>query len=275
MPELPEVETVARQLAPLLVGRRVRSIEVRDPLLGLTPPPPVAGRRIDQVFRLGKQVMIGFVHPRRADDRLWLAVHLRMTGRLLWLDAPPAAPADGRPAPLRALWRLDRGALMFHDTRRFGTIRVLDDPASARPEGLDPMTPEFTPESLRGLMRRSSQPVKCWLLRQDRLVGLGNIYASEALFVARIHPARPVGKLTARETARLHAAIRDVLERAIAAGGTTFSDFQNARGDIGNYQKNLMVYDHAGDPCPVCGTPIERIVQQQRSTFYCRRCQRA
>jgi formamidopyrimidine-DNA glycosylase len=273
MPELPEVETVVRQLAPLLVGRRIRSFDVYDPLLNFHRADLLAGRRVVALNRLGKQIVAQCGPATRNRNPLWLAVHLRMTGRLLWSDAP-VPRVNGRPAPLRAAWRLDRGALLFHDTRRFGTIRLYDRLDLAVPEGLDPTTDAFSVETFRSMLAVSRTPIKPWLLRQDRLVGIGNIYASEALFEAGIHPARPADSLKPSEIVRLRDAIRAVLDRAIAAGGTTFSDFQNVRGDVGNYQHNLQVYDLDGVPCPRCRRPIVRIVQMQRSTYFCPQCQR-
>ena len=281
MPELPEVETIVRQLTPRLTGRRVLRMEVLDPLLGTLETELVEGRVIGGLRRVGKQVGLALVAPRRADplrrlsaDRLereasWLLIHLRMTGRLTWekdVDGPPAPPA-------RARLRLDRGALLFRDVRRFGTLRVCRDWAEARPAGLDPLAPGLGARRLGQLLGGCPTPIKPWLMRQDRLVGLGNIYASEALFAARIHPARPAGSLTETEVTRLHRRLRAVLRRAIEMGGTSFSTFENALGRPGAYQERLGVYGRAGQPCPRCKTPIVRFVQQQRSTFFCPRCQ--
>jgi formamidopyrimidine-DNA glycosylase len=280
MPELPEVETIVRQLRPLLIGRRVVEFDVFDPLLGLKKPERLADRRVRSLFRSGKQIVMELGTGGGAKQPLWIAIHLRMTGRLLWREPGEAIGArkNGarkKPAvaPLRAVWRLDRGAVVFHDTRRFGTIRVLERVEQTESKGLDPTSTAFDARALAVLIGGARTPIKPWLLRQDKLVGIGNIYASEVLFEAGIHPARPAESLRPAEIASLREAIRAVLERAIAAGGTTFSDFQNARGDVGNYQKNLRVYDHEGDPCPQCARPIARIVQQQRATYYCDRCQ--
>ncbi len=264
MPELPEVETVSRQLAPLLVTRVVRSITILDPRLREAARDDLAGRPIRSVERLGKQVVIalGGANP------LWLAVHLRMTGRLQWLDAPPAARQH-----LRAIVALDRGVLVFVDPRRFGTLTWLDAPRALE-TGIDPTREAFTPECLAGLLRGSRQELKTWLLRQDRIVGLGNIYASEILDRARLHPSRPAGTLRAGEVLRLHAATCTVLAAAIENCGTTFSDFQDAHGVTGNYQQFLRVYGREGEPCARCGGSIRRTVQGQRSTYHCPRCVR-
>ena len=268
MPELPEVETVARQLAPLLHGRRIRAVEVLDPLLGEPPVAGLVGRRVDRVFRLGKQVVLALSRPRGDPAPLHLAFHLRMTGRLIW--APRHRQADH----LRARLTLSRGQLLFCDLRRFGTMRVLDDLRLIQPGGADPLCAGFRRELVTGLLRGSRQEIKTWLLRQDRIVGIGNIYASEILHLARIAPGRAAGSLRPREVERLHEATRQVLRRAVECCGTTFSDFQDARGLTGSYQRYLRVYGREGEPCPVCGRRVRRIIQQQRSTYCCTRCQR-
>jgi formamidopyrimidine-DNA glycosylase len=263
MPELPEVETIVRQLAPLVAGRRVRSIRVLDPKLTAAAREDLAGLPVTTVTRRGKRIVIAIGASAR------LAVHLRMTGRLVFV--PAGAPGARR--ALRATIDLDDGRVEFCDPRRFGTLEWIDGAADAEP-GLDPTGPGFTVGALRGLLRGARQPLKTWLLRQDRLAGLGNIYASEILHRARLSPFRAGGTLSVEETRRLHDATRAVLEDAIRNCGTTFSDFKDAHGVTGQYQQFLRVYDRAGQPCPACGTPIRRQVQQQRSTYWCPDCVR-
>jgi formamidopyrimidine-DNA glycosylase len=269
MPELPEVETVARQLGPLLVGRTVRRLEILDPLLRRGRAPAVAGRRVTGVTRSGKRVLVALSPRREGAEPLWLAVHLRMTGRLLW-----EAERGGARPHLRARFTLDRGELLFFDTRRFGTFAWYRAREEAEPAGLDPLSAQLTPERLRELLHGSTQGLKAWLLRQDRLAGLGNIYASEILHRARLSPFRAAGSVDRAETRRLYSATREILSRAIESCGTTFSDFQDARGLEGSYQRFLAVYDRSGQRCRRCRSAIERAVQQQRSTFYCPGCQR-
>lgn len=264
MPELPEVETIVRQVAPLLAGRRVELIQIFDSKLNFAPP--LGKFRIGRVTRIGKEAALELVAPGRPP--LWLLFHLRMTGRLLWAEN---ADAPGRP-PLRARIRLDRGALEFRDVRRFGTMRLADAPVAC--PGLDPTRPEFTARAFGKLLAGSSAPIKPWLMRQDRLAGIGNIYASEALLEARIDPRRPAASLSGDEIARLHRAVRSILIRAIRAGGTTISDYRDARGTAGGFANRLAVYGREGEPCPRCGAPIERVVQQQRSTYFCKACQK-
>ncbi len=274
MPELPEVETVARQLDPLISGRTVRTLRILDSLLGTLPTGRVRGSSVSRVFRLGKQVVLELERRTLCSPRLWLSVHLRMTGRLLW------EPGAGRPGPedqphLRARLVLEGGVVDFVDPRRFGVIRLAGTQEQLQPAGVDPTGRRFTRGLLRGLLEHSRQEIKPWLLRQDRLTGLGNIYASEILARARIHPARPAGSLDGAELRRLHAATVAILQRAIRHCGTTFSDFQDSRGDTGGFQRFLKVYGHENDPCRRCRTPVKRMVQQGRSTFFCPTCQPA
>jgi len=270
MPELPEVETVARQLAPRLRGRVVRRLTVHDPLLRAGRRPRLRGRVIADVSRSGKQVLISFSPAPGAPGRLWLAVHLRMTGRLAW----SAEPGRAERAHLRARLDLDRGALLFHDTRRFGTFSWYRFEEDARPAGIDPLSRGLTAARMAAMLRASRQSLKAWLLRQDRLVGLGNIYASEILHAARISPLRSTETLADEEVRALLRSTRRILRRAIENCGTTFSDFQDARGLTGSYQRYLAVYGRAGERCPRCGSLVRREVQHQRSTFFCPDCQR-
>jgi formamidopyrimidine-DNA glycosylase len=267
MPELPEVETVARQLAPRLAGRTVRRLRILDPRLRNGPLPPVAGREILRVSRSGKRVLFELGPTPRGARHLWLAVHLRMTGRLLFV-AQGSGPAEH----LRARFVLDRGQLLFVDARRFGTFAWYATRDEAIPGGIDPLDARLTPQGLADLLRGSRQPLKTWLLRQDRLTGLGNIYASEILHAARLSPFRRAGTLGPSDVRRLLAATRRILERAIRACGTTFSDFQDSNGVEGSFQRFLAVYDREGRPCRRCRTPVARVVQQQRSTYYCPCC---
>lgn len=267
MPELPEVETVARQLSSRVEGRVIRRLTILDDLLRRERTPPVAGREIVRVFRAGKQVIFELRHASRAD--LWLAVHLRMTGRLIYDEA-----CGTRIPHLRARMRLDRGCLIFVDPRRFGTFSWHRRHADLLPDAVEPLSRRLTARRLGELVAGSRSPIKTWLLRQDRLVGLGNIYASEILFEAGIAPDRPAGGLGDGELRDLTLAIKKILRSAIRHCGTTFSDFQDADGVEGSYQRFLRVYSRAGEACRRCGGTIERMVQQQRSTYSCRGCQR-
>ena len=270
MPELPEVETVARSLIDLVLGQKLIAARILDRERLSISQKRLLGRRISDVFRLGKSLLFEL---NRADGApLWLGVHLRMTGRILWCPKNDAVDLSH----VRAVFQLEKGQLAFQDIRRFGTLRIYDDLASAKPSGLDPTSSAFSAGALIFLLTKGSktQEIKPWLIRQDRLSGLGNIYASEILHWAEVAPSREIGSLKSEEIRRLYQAICDVLSAAISACGTTFSDFQNALGTVGSYQRYLRVYKREGEPCPKCGAAIVRIVQKQRSTFFCQRCQR-
>jgi formamidopyrimidine-DNA glycosylase len=205
-----------------------------------------------------------------------------MTGGVLPLQRPR------RPAPPRTRYgevathptvvlRLDGGTdLVFDDSRRFGTVQHLGRAAShARSAtfGPEPLGDDFTPEGLWQALRASRSPVRNWLLDQRRLAGVGNIYASEALFLAHVHPARRADSVKRDEAAALHRAIREVLAASIRSGGTTIRDYRNAAGGEGEYVRELRVYDREGSPCPRCSTPIRRLVLSNRSAFFCPTCQ--
>jgi formamidopyrimidine-DNA glycosylase len=273
VPELPEVETIRRQLAPHLEGRRLEALEVLDPRW-CEPAEPSAledaasGRAIQRVWRRGKYLVLeleGDVH---------LVMHLRMTGNLL-------LSSDGAEPPhLRARLLLDSGeAVMFVDVRRFGTGVVLlgsearDAYFDAR-LGVEPLSPDFTAAALRALARGRRAPVKAFLLTQERLAGVGNIYADEALFRARIHPLRPVGTLRRPQIEALRDAVVESLEAGIDAKGATIDDFRNADGAEGRFQDQFLVYGRADEPCVRCGTPIRKLRAAGRGTYVCETCQR-
>ena len=272
MPELPEVETIARGLGPRLRGRVVASVELlHRPLLRHGGPNALAalrGRAVLGVRRRGKMLLIELEGGRT------LVFHLKMTGQFLFES--PAAPRDKH---TRLVLRFEDGRdeLRFHDVRKFGFLLCLDgDPACAcrelaalGPEPLEIGLPDFAT-----LLRRRKARVKALLLDQTALAGIGNIYADEMLFEARIHPRTPASRLSRPAVARLHASMRRILTQAIADGGSTLQDFRDAEGHEGNYQESHMVYGRAGEPCPACGTPIRRIITAGRSTHFCPKCQR-
>jgi formamidopyrimidine-DNA glycosylase len=275
MPELPEVETIRRQLGRHLEGRVLERLEVLDPRWCEPAHPEeldqaVGGRRISAVGRRGKYLTLeleGDVH---------LAMHLRMTGTLLLVGE--REDRAGRPH-LRVRFRLDSGKrLLFCDVRRFGTGVVLlgeearDAYFDAR-LGVEPLGPEFTSDALRVLARGRRAPVKAFLLTQERLAGVGNIYADEALFRARIHPLRPVGTLKRPQLEALRGAVVESLEAGIDARGATIDDFRHADGARGSFQDRFLVHLREGEPCPRCGTPIRKLRAAGRGTYVCERCQ--
>jgi formamidopyrimidine-DNA glycosylase len=271
VPELPEVETLRRQLAPELEGRLIESVEIRDPRWTRPVSPAVLEAElrnavIERLGRAGKYLIWEL-----SGDR-YLLVHLRMTGALL-LDPP------GEPAHARALFSLSGGhRLVYDDPRRFGTAQLVHG-ARARDEflagrlGVEPLTPAFTAAHLRSIARGRTAPIKSFLLDQRRVAGVGNIYADEALFRAKIHPLRSAGRLTAAQWERLSAAIEEALLAGIAAQGASIDDFRHIDGSRGSFQDEFLIHRRAGEPCPVCGTPIKKLVVGGRGTYVCERCQ--
>ena len=273
MPELPEVETVRAQLQPLLVGRRFDRVEIYDLRL-VRPEEPAAvaaeleGERVAAVDRRGKYLIVRFESSRV------LLVHLRMTGSFRHGPAGSLEDESHR----RAVVTLDDGSdVVYRDMRRFGTWMVLDaeelEPYLASRLGEEPLDRAFTARTLGRSLAGRRAPIKAALLDQRRLAGMGNIYADEALWRARIHPLRPAGELDADELRRLRRAIRHTLELGIARQGATLSTYERPDGASGRMQREFKVYGREGEPCDRCGTPIERIRLAGRSTAYCPSCQ--
>ena len=280
MPELPEVETVARQLAPILTGRTVLGVEVFDPKLSHCKLESLVGSRFLDVVRVGKQVAL--IVDRDALASVVL-IHLRMSGRLLWhpmsSDDPIVVPevllhsrvVAGK--HIRFRLQCSDGTVEFIDPRRFGTCAIYPSLSAVPLVGVEPLGESFSVECLTALLKDSRQPLKPWLLRQDRIVGLGNIYASEILFRAGLSPFRAAGSLENSEIRHLYEQIRATLLDAIAMCGTTFSDFQQSNGESGGFQRFLTVYERESQPCRRCDSEIVRSVQAGRSSYHCRRCQ--
>jgi formamidopyrimidine-DNA glycosylase len=274
MPELPEIETIRRQLASALEGRRIVAIEVRDPRWSMPAPPQavedaVRGRAIERVWRRGKYLVLSL------EDDVHLVMHLRMTGNLL-LDHAGAE----EPGHLRVSMELDDGKrLLFVDVRRFGTGDVLlgsDAVAEyfASRLGVEPLDPEFTAEGLRAMARGRKQPVKAFLLNQERIAGVGNIYADEALFRARIHPLRPVGTLKRAQLEALREGVIESLELGIDSKGASIDDYRHTDGARGSFQDRFLVHLREGEPCPRCGATIVKLRAAGRGTYVCPNCQR-
>jgi formamidopyrimidine-DNA glycosylase len=279
MPELPEVETVCRQLDPILRGRTLNRLQILDTKLRPKLKCFAAGSPLTEVRRRGKLLVLCF-----AEGGV-LAVHLRMTGRLIWQPAADEAESGNAASMfvhqsshatkhLRAVLAFDHGELAFYDSRRFGTIEPFTTFSEVPCAGLDPLNGELSLAVLQQLLKSSKQTMKSWLLRQDRIAGIGNIYASEILFDARISPQKTAQVLSRSECDRLFASIRKILRSAIEHCGTTFSDFQDSTGSVGSFQQYLQVYGRAGERCRRCRKLVKRVVEQQRSTFYCPGCQR-
>jgi formamidopyrimidine-DNA glycosylase len=274
MPELPEVETVRRALEPALVGRTIERAEIVDARLTRPEEPQLVaaeldGERVAAVERRGKYLVIRF-QSRRA-----LLVHLRMTGSFR-----TTRDGEGDEDPYRrAVVSLDDGSdVAYRDVRRFGTWLLLEpdevEPYLAVRLGPEPLEERFTPRVLRDRLAGRRAPLKAALLDQRTVAGLGNIYADEALWRAKLHPRREAGTLTAAEIRRAHTGIREALEMGVARQGSTLRDYRQPDGASGSMQDEFKAYGRLGEPCERCGTPIDRIVVGGRGTWYCPRCQR-
>jgi formamidopyrimidine-DNA glycosylase len=271
MPELPEVETIVRGLRRAIVGKTIASAEVRLARMAIAPSGvdfsrSLAGSRIVATRRRGKYAVI------ELDSGRSLVVSLRMTGRLV------VTSREGAPYPRShvVLRFVDGARLHFADVRTFGRMRLVEAGEAWDQElGVEPLSPGFTPEAFIGMLAERTRSIKAFLLDQRRIAGIGNIYACEALWEARIRPNRPAGTLTKAAACRLHDAIVNVLKRAITKRGTSVDDYVDAEGLKGGFQNDLMVYGKHGRLCSRCGTSeIVRTVVAQRGTWWCRRCQR-
>jgi formamidopyrimidine-DNA glycosylase len=274
MPELPEVEVLRRSLEPHVTGDRIERIEIRNPALR-EPVDPAAlarhakGREVAALRRRGKYLLIDL------DGGRTVVVHLGMSGRLTLVPGnTPPEPHEHVAFHLRSGRRL-----RLRDPRRFGVVFAL--PTAEIPGdphfvhlGVEPLEPGFSGELLAREAEGRRGPVKPFLMDATVVVGIGNIYATETLFRAGVHPTRPVSRISARRWDRIAGEAVRVLRQAITEGGTTLNDFADGEGRSGYFQVSLGVYDREGEPCSVCGRPIRRIVQAGRSTFYCPRCQR-
>jgi formamidopyrimidine-DNA glycosylase len=267
MPELPEVETIKNELLPHIVGRTITNVDVfwdkmvRQPSIAEFKR-RVIGRKINSLSRRGKYLFFQL-----SGDGV-LVMHMKMTGSLL------VNPSDARFS--RAIFHLDNGAAVhFWDPRKFGVMWLAEDESAVEAMlGPEPLEAAFTPAALARIFRNRTAPVKAVILDQSVIAGIGNMYADEALFEARIHPLRPAGRLSADEIKRLHRAIRHVLRRALAKGGASVRNYIRPDGAPGTAHDEFVVAHGVGKACPDCGRPIERIVIRGRGTYICPRCQR-
>jgi formamidopyrimidine-DNA glycosylase len=271
MPELPEVETIRRQLAPHLQGRTIVDVEILDPRWTRPWDPAgveaaLRGSAVERLTRVGKYLVWSL-----SGDR-YLLMHLRMTGALLF-------DPTSDPVHTRVRFKLDGGhRLLYIDPRRFGTGHLVVGRAAreaylAARTGVEPFSSEFTGQHLRALARGRRAPVKAFMLDQRQIAGIGNIYADEALFRAGIHPLRPAGRLTAPQCARLRDAIEEALAAGIDARGASIDDFRHIDGARGSFQDRFLVHLRAGEPCVRCGRNVRKIVVGGRGTYICERCQ--
>lgn len=274
MPELPEVETVRRSLEIALLERSIVDIQVREPRLRVTIDEErlhelILKRRVTKLMRRAKYIIVYFT------GGSCLILHLGMTGQLLILS--PSQPFDKHD---HVIFTLDNGLqLRFRDPRRFGVIAAVETANLQEHKllarlGIEPLSEDFTPEYLFKRSRKSKKPVKNFIMDQQVLVGVGNIYASEALFLAGIYPMRAAGRISLARWQKLHTTIQQVLQEALALGGTTIDDFRNSDGSSGYFQQKLRAYGRKDEPCINCQTPIRTQVLAGRSTFYCSKCQK-
>jgi formamidopyrimidine-DNA glycosylase len=287
MPELPEVETVVRQLDPELEGRRIERLEVLDRRWSRPVPPQelgdaVSGATIAGLGRRGKYILMALEGGRT------LVMHLRMTGNLILVEGEKMLdPSEGRrlyegersteARHLRARFLLDDGReVWFTDPRRFGEAFLIQDADfEQRFErlGVEPFSSEFTAEALGEMAAGRTAPLKSFLLDQSRIAGVGNIYADEALFRARLHPLSPAGSMKPEHHIALRDGVIAALEAGIDGGGASIDDYRDARGEKGTMQEEFLVHTREGKPCFNCGSEIVRIVVGGRSTYYCANCQ--
>ncbi|MBC7218856.1 MAG: bifunctional DNA-formamidopyrimidine glycosylase/DNA-(apurinic or apyrimidinic site) lyase [Hadesarchaea archaeon] len=267
MPELPEVETIKRELSAKLLGRRFSDVEIFDekPLRGISPREfrrRLMGQRIEDISRSGKYLLFQL----SSDETM--IIHLRMTGALL-LD-----PKE-REKFTRIIFRFDGGTtLVFTDVRRFGAVYLVRNKADIVGRlGVEPLSEEFTPEVLAGLLAGRRAPIKAVLLDQTVIAGIGNMYADEALFSTGIHPLTPAGKLNSTQIRALHGAIRKILVRAIGSGGASVSTYRRPGGEIGTAHFDFKVAHCGGKKCPRCRAEIQRVRVRNRSSYYCPQCQ--
>lgn len=273
MPELPEVETVSQGLQKRALGCRILAVEVRHPGVIVGSPEQFAaeveGRTIVSVQRKGKALALELTSE-NAPPR-YLLVRLGMTGQ--FTVSARQAPLEPHTHVLLVLG--EREELRFRDVRRFGRLRSCTPGEVEAVFGrLGPDAQQVTREQFLSAMRARRGAIKSWLMNQQLLAGLGNIYADESLFVAGIHPLAPPGRISAPKARRLFKAVRKVLEQAVELQGTSFRDYVDIEGRPGNYAQRLRVYQRTGKPCPRCGRPIRRIVIAGRSSHFCPHCQR-
>lgn len=280
MPELPEVEVVRRTVWPRIAGRTIVDARIDEPRLPQNMEPDVLegklrGRVFTRCRRRGKYLLFSL------SGRAGFVLHLRMTGQLVYV-APGQERQEGRGGDgshLRMTLTLDEGRLELRDARRFATLHWVEGPSFAylpflQRLGPEPLAPSFTPERLAERLARRRAPIKSALLNQACVAGLGNIYADEALFRARLHPLRPASDLSLEEVQRLHRAVQQVLREAVRRGGSSVRDYRNGAGEPGTFQTRLQVYGRQGQPCPVCGRPIGLLRVAGRSSAFCEGCQR-
>lgn len=285
MPELPEVETIKRNLQKAIVGKTIKNIEVRKDKIFQGNPKDIIGRTIDGVERKGKILIL------RLSGNKNLLIHFKLSGQMVWVSQAGERVTVGHPIPFagtelpakttHVIYEIDRGKLFYNDLRQFGWNRVVDgdewkDLSEIKNLGPEPFDKEFTTEYLKKIFSKTSKPIKIVLMEQEKIAGVGNIYTNDALFEAGIMPTRPVKSLGDKDIKILRESIIKVLNDGLKYGGSSAADEAYIRpdGTSGSYQEHFRVYQRDCQPCLKCGTIIKRINLGGRGTFYCPRCQK-
>lgn len=268
MPELPEVETIRRQLAEKIVGKKIARIEILAPNIFIGDEKIAVGAKVAAVGRVAKVLRI------LLDNGAALLAHFKLNGQFFWRAA-------GDDSPARFTWVVfhfdDGSRLLFNDSRKFGWIKAIANFCEAPNGAIEPFCSDFTLQNFSNILKKTRRPIKLLLMDQKKIGGIGNIYANEALFEAKINPFRPANSLKDGEAKALHRAIEKILKKAIDCRGSSGKDewYRQLDGSPGRYQEHFLVYQRNGEPCFVCGAEIARQKQSGRGTFYCPRCQKS
>lgn len=278
MPELPEVETIRLQLKTKIVGKTIENIEVLEKKQFIGNKEEVLNAKITNIGRSGKILNLVL------DNNKYLNFHLKLTGQILYTDnlknpvfqniIPFTGTIKMPSKTTRIIFTFSDGSgLFFNDMRKFGWVKITNQPE--KPRGLDVLSNEFTVKYLTVIIQQTQKSIKLLLMDQDKIAGIGNIYANEALFLARIHPLRKSSSLSKPEAAKLYKTTKKVIEQGIKYGGSSGADdaYIKPNGSRGSYQAHFKVYQREDEPCPICKTPIKRIKQGGRASFYCSKCQ--
>lgn len=278
MPELPEVETIRRSLEKDLIGKTISGIDILEKKQFIGDKKDAIGKKITALIRKGKILSI------KLSGDLYLSIHLKLAGQLLFHKDKNNAVFEGK-IPLSSSNKMpgkttriiisfkDNSVLFFNDVRKFGWIKLVKTPES--PKAIDVLSPDFTKEFFSKALKSTRKPIKILLMDQDKMAGVGNIYANEALFLARVHPLRKSNGLDGKEINNLYEAVKEVIDEGIKYKGSSGKDeaFITPDGKKGSYQTHFKVYQRENQPCLTCKTPIKRIKQGGRSSFYCPKCQ--
>lgn len=284
MPELPEVETLKRQLEKKVKGKIIKEVDIISPKNFIGRKEEIIGKKIVEINRFGKVLSLKLIDGKNRNS-IFLNIHLKLTGELLYAndvnnavfnEVIPFTKTNKMPAnTTRVIIKFNDGSgLFFNDLRKFGWMKIKDQPE--KPKGIDVLSNDFTLVFFSNLVKKSKKPIKILLMDQEKITGVGNIYANDALFLAKIHPKRRSDTLNEIEIKNLFKSIRKIIEQGIKHGGSSGADeaFVQIDGTKGKHQRFFLVYQRENLPCPVCGTLIKRIKQGGRSSFFCPKCQR-